>query len=118
MKAFLNEYMFSNRKLELQSAEEIRGAFEPAIGLAHAALGKEAFKPRKVLNAAVFDAVMVGIAHRLRAGAAPSPNELLARYNEVLADEGFAEASQSSTADPRNVSYRLGLAKKAFGATP
>jgi uncharacterized protein with ParB-like and HNH nuclease domain len=86
MKEFLNKYMGENRHLKLQSENQVRKAFENAIEIVYEALGNNAFKPIRGMNAAVFDAVMVGIARRLENGKIQNLEELRAQYQNILED--------------------------------
>jgi hypothetical protein len=114
MSEFLNRYMNRNRNLELQSAESLTTLFYNTIEVVHRCLGKQAFRPKIALNAAVFDAVMVGVAYRLRKGSIQDCSGLLEKYRELLNDEQFAQTTQKSTTDEDRVNLRLRLAKEAF----
>ena len=114
MKRFLNNYMSANRNLTLQSADELRRTFGNTIEAVHDALGASAFKRVRVLNAAVFDAVMVGLANRLALGSVPCSSVIKQGYDALLANSEFQDASQFSTADETNVARRLRFAIEAF----
>ncbi len=66
MKGFLNDFMGRNKHLKVISGEVIRSIFTPTIQVIHKSIGRRAFRLARVLNAAVFDAVMVGIARTFR----------------------------------------------------
>lgn len=116
MKEFLNKYMGKNRHLGVQGRDELVQVFEGTIGVICKALGKRSFRPRKALNAAVFDSVMVGMAKRvLKAGIRDS--EAVKRcYEGLLEDEKFITACETSTATEENVSTRIRLATEAFSS--
>ncbi len=114
MKEFLNNYMGRNRALKFESPQQLSEAFEGAIGLVHKHIGKRAFKPKKALNAAVFDAVMVGVAKRLTGGKIKNPDALKKRYEGLLRNKNFIRASSTGTADEESVSTRISLATSAF----
>ncbi|MDG6913322.1 MAG: DUF262 domain-containing protein [Nitrososphaerota archaeon] len=114
MKEALNKYMAKNRNLSLQPAELLEGVFKDTIEAVYAALGQEAFKPTKALNAAVFDSVMVGVSKRLDAGSRPSAKSLKKSYLDLLADGSFQLAYQKSTADEKQVQTRLQVATEYF----
>jgi uncharacterized protein DUF262 len=116
MRSFLNAYMGKNRRLKLQSRAEIVAAFSPTIATIREALGKEAFKPKRALNAAAFDAVMIGVARRLSSGSIKVKKEVRRQYRHLLANQKFIVASSKSTADEDNVKTRLKLAIKAFAS--
>jgi len=114
MKEFLNVYMGRNRNLKLQSEERIRQAFVPTISLVNKCLGNGAFRPTRALNAAVFDAVMVGLTRRLTRGPVNDCKMFEEQYRSLLAKEAFISSTETSTADPENVKGRIGLATEAF----
>ncbi len=114
MKAFLNSYMGKNRHLKFQSEEELCQAFVRTIEVAHKCLGSKAFRPKRALNAAVFDAVMVGIARRLARGNILNCETLEARYQNLLSNDNFLTACQTQTSDDEKVNRRVKLATNAF----
>lgn len=119
MAEFLNKYMGSNRHLQLQSKEEIIDAFVPTIELTDRAVGADAFRPRGVFNAAVFDAIMVGVAGRLRSGRPVEDESRLAAATEaLLANLDFQESTETGTAHQDSVKTRLRLAREAFEDIP
>lgn len=114
LKEFINNYMGQNRHCNLQSEDKISKAFEDTIEVVYKALGNKAFKPKKALNATVFDAVMVGISRRLEKGAIQNLESLKQRYHNLLSDENFLTVPGQSTSDEKNVRQRLTLATEAF----
>jgi hypothetical protein len=114
MKEFLNTYMSENRNLELQSEDVLRDVFEMSIDFVRECLGSNAFKPFVVLNAAVFDAVMIGVARRLERGALAEPSKFSSAYATLLQSSKFRMATESRTADEENVRTRIQLATEAF----
>jgi hypothetical protein len=114
MKEFLNQYMGKNRNLRFQDGTTIRSVFTKTVTVAHEALGDRAFKPARAINAAVFDAVMVGMARRLESGPINDVKDLKARYGELLKNNDFLAVSERATADEESVSRRLYLATNAF----
>ena len=113
MKKFLSDYMSKNRSLEVNTREEASQAFLPAIELIDRALGKKAFRPTAALNAAVFDAIMVGTAKRLEQGAIADLDEFENEYDRLLGYEEFVSATRSNTTDVALVRRRLALASEA-----
>jgi len=114
LKGFLNDYMGSNRHLELQSAETIGGLFEETVRHAYASLGPAAFRPRRNLNAAVVDSVLTGIAARLEAGLGMEADALKTAYRALMSNEDYLSAIERSTADEEQVRTRLDAALSAF----
>jgi len=115
VKEFFNIYMGKNRHLKLQSAEELTRVFTDTVELAVRSLGKRAFKPKKGLNSAVFDAVMVGIARRLERGKVTDLKGLKGRYQSLLENEDFASiVFRGGTTSEESVRRRIKLATEAF----
>ena len=114
MKEFLNSYMAANRHLELQSADELTKLFSNTIEVIDDAIGQRAFRPVRGLNAAVYDAVMVGVARRLEKGSISDIEEFRRRYDSLLSNGEFEERTQKSTADELSVQRRLEMATEAF----
>lgn len=114
MKEFLNTYMGKNRHLQLHSSDQIKQVFTGTIETVHRCLGNRAFRLRRVINAAVFDAVMVAVARRLDQGPIRDCQPFREAYDRLLQDEGFLEATGKATADEESVSRRLALATQAF----
>src|SRR5438552_7695653 len=103
MKEFLNEYMGSNRELQINSEDEIRKVFSNTIEAVRRCLGEKVFKPKRQINAAVFDAVMVGVARRLVQGSISDCKALQESYRNLLDDRQFTNATQTATTDEENV---------------
>ena len=116
MKRFLNTYMSGNRHLKVNSAEELRSTFVSTIELAFRSLGKGAFRPERALNAAVFDAVMVGLARRLQSGPITNPAEIVTKYATLLQLDNFKENTERATARKDKVRARIELATAAFAS--
>lgn len=118
MKDFLNTYMSKNRYLRLHSSEEVSQAFTHTIETIYRCLGEKAFRLRRVINAAVFDAVMVGVARRLSHGPIQDCGSFRKKYDSLLSDSTFLEVTERATADEDSVSSRLDLATNAFAKLP
>lgn len=116
MKAFLNKYMAYNRHLERNSADELRSLFSLTIGVVYDALSERAFRPERALNAAVFDAVMVGIARRLmnKTTVKLNTDKVKEHYDKLLSKAEFEQAYRTATSDSENVKTRLRLATEFF----
>jgi hypothetical protein len=114
MKGFLNDFMSQNRHLEEASAAEMGGKFSSTIDFVYSAIGKRAFKFSRVLNAALFDSIMVGLARRLAKGEIRNTTEVVKKYDDLIQSSEFREVAERSTADEENVSTRIALATQAF----
>lgn len=114
MKDFLNDYMSSNRNLQREPETELKELFCSATAVIHESLGPAAFRPTKALNAAVVDAVMVGVARRLTRGSINEPAAVQAVYEELFKDPSFVDAYTRATADEERVRDRIRLSSEAF----
>jgi hypothetical protein len=114
MKEFLNKYMGRNRAFAHESEDEQRSAFVRSIELIRKCVGTKAFKPKRALNAAVFDSVMVGISKRLHDGPVKDEAVVVERYEQLLKSRRFRAATDKATAAEEKVSRRLRLAVDAF----
>lgn len=115
MKEFLNTYMSLNKEFALQSKAELSKVFTQTIGFAHRAFGSRAFKLKKGgLNAAVFDAVMVGLARRLEQGVIKEDPSAQQAYQTLMSDEQFLSKCRRATANEAYVRDRIHLASAAF----
>ena len=114
MVLFLNKFMGKNKNMDEANASRMKKTFSDTIELVFTAIGSRAFRPVRALNAAVFDAVMVGIAKRLREGKVVSTDELSAAYQGLLGAEDFMEACGRGTASAERVELRLEAATVAF----
>lgn len=117
MKDFLNRYTAGNRSLQLQDEGTLRRAFEQAIRVIRDALGQRAFRLKTALNAAILDAVMVGVSTRIETSGPVSDLESLrAAYETLLTNENFLAATGRATADEEYVRNRIALAVDALSS--
>jgi hypothetical protein len=114
MKNFLNIFMGSNRFLKLIPQDTLRKAFDPTIELIDQVFSSRAFRPERALNAAVYDSVTVGLAHRLERGKVKKRESLRAAYKKLLEDDEYISSVKTATSDETNVEKRLKKAKAAF----
>ncbi len=114
MKSFLNSYMGDNRYLKKNSKEELIALFDNTIEIIHKSLGNKAFRPIKVINAAVYDAVMVGVAFRLIKGEIKNFKDLNEKYDSLLVNPNFQEMYKTNTSDEKIVKGRINIAIDAF----
>jgi uncharacterized protein with ParB-like and HNH nuclease domain len=118
MAEFLNQFYARHKgdgKEFLKSCESI---FLRTIALANAALGKDAFRPARTINAAVFDAVAVGLARRLEKGSVKETKAIRSAYDKLSANKHFRETTSRATSDDASVLLRLELATEAFKKVP
>lgn len=115
---FLNRFMKEHKDLSPDLAGEMVRLFAATVSEIYQAIGREAFRPSRALNAAVFDSVMVGVAKRL--GHAPALDQVRLReaYGLLIKDPRFTEACGRGTAGEERVKERLRLAEDAFASLP
>lgn len=114
MRNFLNCFMAGNRDLKKYSEQQLGVLFVPTLEAITKAIGKNVFRPVKTINAAVCDAVMVGIANRLKKNPIKNLNKIKENYNSLLKNPKFIEAYTSGTSSEEKVKDRLKLAIQAF----
>ncbi len=107
---FAKKYQRANTSF-LSQAERV---FSETIKLAYQSLNGKAFRPDRVLNAALFDAVMVDLARRLTKGAVVNFAAVKEAYNALLLDKAFVALVSQHTSDDSNVKQRLQKATTAF----
>jgi hypothetical protein len=116
MGEFLSKFAARNRKAGAHYQEELPGLFKKSTDIFYKALGREAFRPTRALNVAVFDSCMVGIAKRIAEVESLDPEIVRQAYRGLLTDTQYVEATSRSTADEAFVKRRLERATKAFSA--
>ena len=115
MKEFLNRHIAKNRHLQLHSANQLTQVFTNAIELIHAYLGDKPFRPKRQLNAAVLDSVMVGVAKRLEKGGICDRDGFRKQYQSLLDNEDFsAITTAGGTGGEASVKERVKMATDTF----
>ena len=67
------------------------------------------------MKATIFDAVMIGVANRLKAGKIKKPSIILETYEKLLNNDNFMSACETATTDEENVNRRIKISIEAFG---
>lgn len=115
LKGFLNSYMAKNRHLELHNEDILTQLFHSTVNYVDDTLGNEAFRPRRVINASVFDSIMVGVATMLeRQAEKPSKEVFTTAYNELLQNKEYLSATTDGTSDEIVVDKRMTLSIEKF----
>ena len=114
MKDFLNRYMASNRHLERQTGAELRDIFCKTTGVLDDVIGRNAFRPKGPVNAAVVDSLMTGIAKRIGQGEIADYEGLQQRYKKLMSNGEYIAAIETGTSQEANVGTRMTLAISAF----
>ena len=116
MSKFLTDYAIRMNGASEAVLTHHRNIFQRTIAMVREALGGSAFRPARFLNAAVFDAVMVGLAARLSEAPDPTPGAVTQAYDTLLTNADFQRGWVRSTADEENVRSRINAAIAAFGS--
>ena len=115
LKGFLNTYMAKNKDLKINSKEQLSDIFIKTIVYVKQMLGKNAFRPIRVLNASVFDSMMVGIAKRIiQKKELPNKRDFMVVYNNLLNNPEYLSATNDATSDESVVEKRMSYAINAF----
>lgn len=114
MKEFLNRYMSSNVHLQKHSEASLRPLFEATVEATWKLLGERAFRLQKTVNAALVDAVLIGVASRLANGPILDAGSAKEAYESMLKTPDFLTWITRSTADEDFVRKRIDCAKVAF----
>lgn len=114
MKEFLNDFMAKNRDLDIYPKDILAPLFYNTIQFIYKNFDKNVFVLSRVINAALFDAIMVGVAKRLIKGDITERAYLNEKYQSLLSDEDFKLSCMSGTSDEKPVETRINMAIRAF----
>lgn len=118
MANFLDKYLEDYKDITERDQRAKRQMFVSTVGAIHTAIGpRKAFRPDNALNAAVFDAVMVGCATLLNTSRTFDAGHIERAYDDLLADGEFQSAYKRATADDESVKTRLNKAVHYFTRT-
>jgi hypothetical protein len=118
LKGFLNEFLKDHRKGGGLDLPKLAARFGEVCHTINGGLGRKAFRTKTAVNAALVDAVMVGVARRLEEGRIEKPKELGKPFKNLLGNADFEWAISRATADEERVERRLGMATEAFSDVP
>lgn len=116
MAEFLSKFNRRHRDLAGGEEKQFSEVFTTTIDTIAQSIGQHAFRPERAFNAAVFDAVMVGLAKRISQGRPYRPEDVQTAYNSLLEKPEFRNASSNSTSFETNVIERIKLATEAFAS--
>ena len=114
MNKFLDNFAEKMNKADESVLKNLGLVFLATIDIVEKALGVRAFRLIRALNAAVFDAVMVGLANRIFLGEPLDVTLVTSAYYGLLENQSFVAACERATADEENVQTRRRLATEAF----
>jgi hypothetical protein len=114
MREFLNDFA-NHTKISKAEIDILASRFTTSIQLVNKCFSNKAFRPSRALNAAVFEAVMVGMSTRLDSSkSAPDPKKFMSAYDALLKDKDFLKACERATAREDTLKARQTLAISAF----
>jgi hypothetical protein len=114
MKVFLNDFMATHREMSTQLRSQYHHLFTKTIALVFSDIGENAFRLKRVINAAVYDSVMTALARSERARVLIGG--VRTDYERLLRNELYIAACSKSTGDEEMVNRRMQLAIQAFAA--
>ncbi len=118
MKEFLNRFMKHHQHLSAEQALKFSEIFAATTEAIHSLLGDRALKPRRSVNAALADSLMVAMALRIRRGSVTDASAIQLAYRNLLDDQRFAVLINATTTEESNVRARLELATEALRSAP
>lgn len=118
MLGFINKFAESYRNPSIEFLYEGRTLFAAIVKAFNEALGNSSFRTEgsRQLNAAVFDSMAVGLAHRVRRdrGIVPDSSVVAAVHQKLVRDQEYLESVAGGTAQNTSVEMRIGKAIEAF----
>jgi len=120
MKEFLNDFLDDHRALGSPlTAARLEEDVKSVTSTIRATLGDRAFRLKSTVNAALAEAIYVGVAERLSVRgkpAGPAIKKMSSGFTKLLENERFVDVVTRATADEDSVATRIDLAIKALGA--
>ncbi len=114
LKLFLNNFLAAVQEADESRLRQDSEMFVATCAAISESIGPPAFRLRRNLNAALVDAVMIGVAERIRTGPITVPDDAQRAYQRLLDDKEFDEAISAATANEESVSTRLTKSVEAF----
>jgi hypothetical protein len=117
LKKFLNDFMGEHRTLDRLQADELGQLFKAASDLLLQGPGRSALRRSgNQINAALTDALFVGLMRRLESGRPISPETVAGVVDSLEANDELLASIARSTADEETVRTRLSIATAGFAA--
>jgi hypothetical protein len=113
MDGFLNNAVNRLNKVPQAELDKLRTLFERTIMTINDNIPRP-FRPEGIINAAVLDSVMVGVAKRITSGSPIDGAKLASAYLNLLDNATYMAACARATADGQNVRARLEAAINTF----
>lgn len=111
MLRYLNNVMSRNTAFNSAKAERFSDRFGEVTDLVNSTLEKP-FRPKRVVNASVLEAVMVALLEDETIDA----TKLSANYDNLMSDESFQEATSGATTDTAVLKSRIQTAKRILAS--
>ncbi len=118
MKRFLNDFMERRRDPGDEALFEYEREFRETVRQVDEALGPESLRPDRALNVAVADAVLVGVALRLRAGPVASPEAFRDAHRRLMDRLRSDELYQNRTTHTNRLRDRIAYARDEYSRVP
>lgn len=117
MEEFLNVFTQINRNPSDAWMRDTSDLFAQTVKAFADSMGKSAFRVvgGRVVNAAVFDSMSVGLATRIRVSGLPGDAAIREVHGDLISDEAYFDAITQGTSQERSVERRLKIAKAKFG---
>jgi Protein of unknown function DUF262 len=120
LKKYLNDFAAAHRNMKELAAPTISSRFAQSVALLNAdrGPGRDAFRSGSgQVNAALTEAVLVGMFRRLDEGTTPQPDAVGRATRDLLEDDSFVSAISRATADEDAVRTRIAIATRTFAST-
>jgi hypothetical protein len=114
IKGFLNKFVEKNRFCNDEFCKTSTELFNNTIKVVYQTFGERAFRPERVLTAAVYDSVMVGIAKRLEIDNKIDSDRLFLQYNKLQQDADYINSISRATSNVKSFEERCRKAIDAF----
>lgn len=116
MLGFLNNFADKHRNPSVEFLYEGRAAFAKTVRAFNSALGNKAFRAKasRQLNAAVFESMSVGLAHRIKSSGNPKSSALIHAHDALLRDDEYIASVSGGTARASSVKTRIEKAAQIF----
>ena len=118
MKRFLDGFIDKHRHIQGTERGDFSSLFRETLKVAAETLGAPAFRPERNLNVALADALLVGLADRLRRGPVTDSSALRNACTMLMADTAFTKLFKQTTTDEAHVDGRIKAASAAFSGVP
>lgn len=114
MEEFLNKFAKEKRNPSSEFCAQIESVFSETMRVMWECIGDKSFRPEKVLNAAIFDSVAVGLARRIAAKNFSNCSQFSQKYSELLTNVEYRENIDQATSNEDRVDKRISIATDAF----